>query len=50
MFHKCKNSYLINPEKSIFKKEKIQEYKNMAKELNENSQGDQAAFILEKSR
>ena len=45
-----KNSYLINPEKSIFKKEKIQEYKNMAKELNENSQGDQAAFILEKSR
>lgn len=43
-------SYLVNPEKSIFKKEKIREYENMAKELNKNDQGDQSAFILEKSR
>jgi SAM-dependent methyltransferase len=42
------NSYLVNPKKSIFTKEQIIKYKKLAKELNENGQGDQAAFILKK--
>lgn len=41
-------SYSENPEKSIFTKEQIIKYKKLAKELNENGQGDQAAFILKK--
>jgi len=45
-----KDSYLIKPDKSIFKDEQIQEYRKMAKELNKNGQGDQVAFILKKSR
>jgi len=45
----AENSYSINSGKSIFNKEKIQKYKNMAKELNKNRQGDQAAFILKKN-
>lgn len=45
---KAKNSYSVNPEKSIFTKEQIVKYKKLAKELNKNGQGDQAAFILKK--
>ena len=41
-------SYSENSEKSIFTKEQIIKYKKLAKELNENGQGDQAAFILKK--
>jgi len=44
----AKNSYSVNPEKSIFIKDQIKKFKIMAKELNKNNQGDQAAFILRK--
>lgn len=43
---KAENSYSVNPKNGIFTKEQIVKYKNMAKELNKNDQGDQAAFIL----
>lgn len=40
------NSYSANPKKSIFTKKQIIEFKKMAKELNMDKQGDQAAFYL----
>lgn len=43
---KAENSYSVNPKKSIFIKKQIKEFKKMAKELNKNNQGDQAAFYL----
>ena len=44
------NSYSVNPEKSIFTAKQIKEFKKMAKELNKNKQGDQAAFYLGRER
>lgn len=44
-----KDSYLINPKKSIFKKTDIDEFKKRSIDLNKNSLGDQAIFILKKS-
>lgn len=41
-------SYLINPEKSIFKKEDIQRYKQDAKKLNAEKKGDQFSVFLRK--
>ena len=43
---KAENSDSVNPKKSIFTAEQIDEFKKMAKELNMNNQGDQAAFYL----
>lgn len=43
---KGERSYAINPEKSIFSKEEINQYKEKAKELNKAGQGDACAFIL----
>jgi len=42
------NSYAVNPKKSIFTKSQIKKYKEMAKKLNENRQGDQAVFYFVK--
>ena len=42
----AKNSYSINASSSIFSKEKIHEYYKYSKVLNEQSQGDMAAFIF----
>jgi SAM-dependent methyltransferase len=47
---KAENSYWVNPEKSIFTPDQIREFGKMAKELNKNSQGDQAEFYLMKIR
>ena len=44
----AENSYIMNPSKSIFKAEQIKEFIEMAKELNEAKQGDQAALYLKK--
>jgi 2-polyprenyl-3-methyl-5-hydroxy-6-metoxy-1,4-benzoquinol methylase len=45
----AENSYFINPKKSIFSKSEIKTYKKMAKELNSEKEGDQAAFHLVKA-
>ncbi len=42
-------SYLINPNKSVFTKKQIQEYKKKAKELNDKNMGDQAIFFIKKA-
>jgi len=42
----AENSYSVNPKKSIFTAEQIEEFRKIAKELNMNKQGDQAAFYL----
>ena len=42
------NSYARNPEKSIFSRAEIKEYKKMAQELNSCSKGDQAAIYMVK--
>lgn len=47
---KADNSYAVNPKKSIFTPEQIDEFKKMAIELNKNKQGDQAAFYLVKEK
>ncbi|PID47485.1 MAG: methyltransferase type 12 [Proteobacteria bacterium] len=39
-------SYAVNPEKSIFSEQQIQEFANRSKTLNAQQQGDQAAFYL----
>lgn len=44
----AENSYSKNPDKSIFTKKEIEEFKKRAKELNIRKQGDQAAFFLTK--
>ena len=43
---KAENSYSVNPKKSIFTAKQIREFRKVAKELNKNNQGDQAAFYL----
>ena len=45
----AENSYLVNPQKSIFSKKEIKRFRQMAKELNDRKQGDQAAFYLVKA-
>jgi hypothetical protein len=42
------SSYLKNPENALFSKEKIAEYEQRAKELNEQKLGDQATFYITK--
>jgi len=42
----AKNSYGVNPKRSIFTSKQIKEFKSMSKELNTNKQGDQAGFFL----
>lgn len=43
-----KNSYAVNPDKSLFSKADIQEFEELSKELNASKSGDQAAFYLRK--
>ena len=43
---KTEDSYSVNPKKSIFTAKQIRKFRKMAKELNMNKQGDQAAFYL----
>ena len=43
---RAENSYLVNPEKSIFTEEQVAEFAEVAKGLNDAKQGDQAAFYL----
>ena len=45
---RAKNSYLIEPSKSIFSKKEIKIFKESAKKLNSKNDGDQAAFYLKK--
>lgn len=42
----AENSYGVNPERSIFTKNRINEFEYRSKELNEEKMGDQAIFIL----
>jgi SAM-dependent methyltransferase len=42
---RAKNSYAINPGKSIFKRREIKKISRKAKALNRKAQGDQATFI-----
>ena len=42
------NSYFKNPEKSIFTKNQINEYKKQSIMLNNENLGDQATFIIKK--
>ena len=44
----AENSYYKNPDKSIFTKKEISEFKKKAKELNIMKQGSQVAFFLTK--
>ena len=44
----AENSYSKNPDKSIFTKKEIEEFKKRAKDLNMKKQGDQAAFFIKK--
>jgi len=44
------DSYLINPGKSIFSKEEIDAYKKKAEVLNNDKQGDQAIFYMQKKQ
>jgi len=48
IFLLAENSYSKNPDKSIFTKKEIEEFKKRAKELNIKKQGDQATFSLTK--
>jgi len=41
-------SYYINPKKSIFTEEEIDEFEKQVVELNKNGEGDQAEFYLQK--
>lgn len=43
---RAEDSHSVNPQKSIFTKKQIIEFKKMAEELNRQKQGDQAAFYL----
>lgn len=42
-------SYLVNPKKSIFSKQQINDYKKSAEKLNTEKSGDTATFIIKKS-
>jgi hypothetical protein len=44
----AENSYARNPAKSIFSKAEIKNYKQMARKLNLESQGDQAVIYMVK--
>lgn len=44
--YKSQNSYRINPDKSIFKENQINEFEKMAQNLNKINRGDQACFYL----
>jgi len=44
------DSYWMNPEKSIFTQNRIEEFRRMANELNLIQQGDQASFYLVKAK
>jgi hypothetical protein len=44
----AENSYGKNPAKSIFSKAEIKNYKQMARKLNLESQGDQAVIYMVK--
>lgn len=44
--YKSRNSYRMNPDKSIFNKNQIAEFETMAQNLNEINRGDQACFYL----
>lgn len=48
IFLRAKNSYLMNPSKSTFSKKEIKIFKENAKKLNSENDGDQAAFYLKK--
>ena len=41
-------SYYINPKKSIFTRNQIDEFEKQVVELNKNEEGDQAEFYLQK--
>ena len=41
-------SYYINPRKSIFTQKEIEEFEKRTEELNQNGEGDQAEFYLQK--
>ena len=43
-------SYAVNPEASIFSEHKIEEYAVRSKALNNENQGDQAAFYFHKPK
>ncbi len=43
---RAENSFGVNPQKSIFKKNQIEQFEEMARTLNKNSQGDQAELYL----
>jgi 2-polyprenyl-3-methyl-5-hydroxy-6-metoxy-1,4-benzoquinol methylase len=45
---RAENSYWVNPKKSIFNQQQINQYRQQAIELNTKKQGDQAAFYLTK--
>ena len=44
----AENSYLINPNKSIFTRKDIKTFKERSNELNDKELGDQAVFVLKK--
>jgi len=44
------NSYMVDPEMSIFTAKQIRQFKRMAKILNKNNQGDQAQFYIVKEK
>lgn len=44
----AENSYLINPNKSIFTRKDIKTFKKRSNELNDKKLGDQAVFVLKK--
>ena len=45
----AENSYYKNPDKSIFTKKEIEEFKKRAIDLNMRKQGDQTSFFLTKN-
>lgn len=45
---KSKNSYSVDPSKSIFSANQIKEFKSFAEQLNKECKGDSAAFYLQK--
>jgi len=47
IYLESEKSYKNNPKKSIFNEKDIKEFKIKSRELNKESQGDQAIFILE---
>ena len=43
------NSYFVNPKKSIFTKDEIEQYKKLALSLNKKFRGDMICVILRKN-